>query len=160
MKANEFYSALGIKRSTYFKYKDIGMPTDDLDAAKLWMADRMALTDQGSQVITIGGRMFDAQAILDARGQLYEEQALKTKAQRKLAEYELQKKKGFLVERSELSEAMNAVLEPLAKALKSFPNKLAPLVSEQKPEQAYKILENEIEKLFADLQKFKKNVEE
>ena len=42
MTAKEFYTQLGIKRSTYFKYKDMGMPTDDLDAAKSCLVDRMA----------------------------------------------------------------------------------------------------------------------
>ena len=74
-----------------------------------------------------------------------------------LQEFELQKRRGELVPRSELTKTLQAILEPLAKMLEQLPNKISNLVNPDDPATAYKVLEKEIQNIFAEIQKQKNN---
>ena len=72
-----------------------------------------------------------------------------------LTEFELQKKRGQLVPREELTSTLRTVLEPLAKMLEKLPNKLSTSCNPQNPELAYGVLEDEVQSIFTEIQKIK-----
>ena len=73
-----------------------------------------------------------------------------------IQEFELQKK-GELVPRIELTQTLQSILEPLAKQLEQLPNKISNLANPDNPALAYKVIEQEVQNIFSEIQKQKNN---
>ena len=91
--------------------------------------------------------------LIDLKGKNLELTAKEKQAKIDLTEFELAKKRGELVPRSELTTTLRMVLEPLAKLLEQMPNKLSTQCT--CPEVAYGVLENEVQSIFKEIQKVK-----
>lgn len=155
MKDNELIKCLDISKKAFYNYIKLGMPKDK-DLAQEWIKDRFAFTDGGSGNITIGGREFTKEDLIDLRGKILDLTAKEKKAKIDLAEFELAKKKGTLVARDEATQTLQAILEPLAKLLEQLPNKISSICNPDNPEIAYKALESEVQNIFSEIQKQKK----
>lgn len=154
MKDTELIEALEISKKAFYNYIKLGMPKDK-ELAKEWIKERFAFTDGGSGNITIGGREFSKEDLIDLRGKILDLTAKEKKAKIDLAEFELAKKKGSLVAREEATQTLQAILEPLANLLEQMPNKVSTLCNPENPEVAYKALEAEIQFIFSEIQKQK-----
>ena len=154
MKDSELIEALEISKKAFYNYIKLGMPKDK-KLAQEWIKERFAFTDGGSGNITIGGREFTKEDLIDLRGKILDLTAKEKKAKIDLAEFELAKKKGSLVAREEATQTLQAILEPLANLLEQMPNKVSILCNPENPEVAYKALEAEIQFIFSEIQKQK-----
>jgi hypothetical protein len=156
MTNKQIYEALNISKKTFYNYIKKGMPKN-IEDAKEWLKERQAFTDRGSASITIGGREYTKEDLIDLRGQIMDLTAKEKQSKIDLQEFELQRKKGELLPRYELTETLKSILEPLSKMLEQLPNKLSNLVNPENPAQAYKILDTEIQNIFKEIQKQKNN---
>jgi hypothetical protein len=156
MTNKEIYEYLKISKKAFYNYIKLGMPKD-IKLAQEWLKERQGFTDRGSGSITIGGREYTKEDLIDLRGQIMDLTAKEKQSKIDLQEFELQKRRGELVPRSELTKTLQAILEPLAKMLEQLPNKISNLVNPDDPATAYKVLEKEIQNIFAEIQKQKNN---
>lgn len=156
MTNKEIYTELNISKKSFYNYVNSGMPKD-VDLAREWIKERSAFTDRGSGSITIGGREFTKEDLIDLRGKVMDLTAKEKQSKIDLQEFELQRKKGELVPRTELTQTLQSILEPLAKMLEQMPNKLSSILNPDNPSEAYKILEAEIQNIFSEIQKQKSN---
>ena len=152
MKNKELMQALELPHRTFYEYVKLGMPKD-LELAKQWMVERSAMGEKGSGQIVVGGRVYTKEDLIDLKGKNLELTAKEKQAKIDLTEFELAKKRGELVPRSELTTTLRMVLEPLAKLLEQMPNKLSTQCTS--PEVAYGVLENEVQSIFKEIQKVK-----
>ena len=127
----------------------------DIELATEWIKERSALTDQGSGQITIGGRIYTKDNLIDLKGKILDLSAKEKQAKIDLSEFELKKKRGLLVEKSELINTLKSILEPLSKILEQLPSKISTIANPDNPEVAYKALENEVQNIFKEIQKHK-----
>jgi hypothetical protein len=156
MTNKEIYETLGISKKAFYNYVKLKMPKN-LDGAREWLKEREILTTSGSGKIIIGGREYTKEDLLDLRGKILELTAREKSSKVELQEFELAKRKGELVPKSELLQTLQTILEPLSKMLEELPNKLASNVNPDNPELAYKVLEEEIQNIFIQIQKQKDN---
>ena len=89
------WDKLGIKRRTYFKYKELGMP-ENLELAKDWIKNRQAISNQGGQII-IGGKTFTADDLLELRGKVMLEQKTNLELKNKVQQLKVDEKEGSLL---------------------------------------------------------------
>jgi capsule polysaccharide export protein KpsE/RkpR len=154
MTNKELYNSLNISKKCFYNYIKLGMPKD-IELATEWIKERSALTDQGSGQITIGGRIYTKDNLIDLKGKILDLSAKEKQAKIDLAEFELKKKRGILVEKSELIITLKSILEPLSKMLEQLPSKVSTIANPDNPEVAYKALENEVQNIFKEIQKHK-----
>ena len=154
MTNKEVYEALGISKKGFYNNVKKGMPKD-IKGAEEWLKERAGFTDRGSGKIYIGGREYSKEDLIDLRGQIMDLTAKEKQSKIDLQEFELQRKRGELVPRTELLQTLQTILEPLAKMLEQLPNKISNLVNPDDPAVAYKILEKEIQNIFMEIQKQK-----
>lgn len=152
MKNKELMKLLEVPHRTFYEYLRLGMPKD-VELAKQWMVERSAMGEKGSGQIVVGGRVYTKEDLIDLKGKNLELTAKEKQAKIDLTEFELAKKRGELVPRSELTTTLRMVLEPLAKLLEQMPNKLSTQCTS--PEVAYGVLENEVQSIFKEIQKVK-----
>ena len=152
MKNKELMKLLEVPHRTFYEYLRLGMPKD-VELAKQWMIERSAMGEKGSGQIVVGGRVYTKEDLIDLKGKNLELTAKEKQAKIDLTEFELAKKRGELVPRSELTTTLRMVLEPLAKLLEQMPNKLSTQCT--CPEVAYGVLENEVQSIFKEIQKVK-----
>ena len=152
MKNKELMKLLEVPHRTFYEYLRLGMPKD-VELAKQWMVERSAMGEKGSGQIVVGGRVYTKEDLIDLKGKNLELTAKEKQAKIDLTEFELAKKRGELVPRSELTTTLRMVLEPLAKLLEQMPNKLSTQCT--CPEVAYGVLENEVQSIFKEIQKVK-----
>ena len=156
MTNKEIYETLGISKKAFYNYVKQDMPKD-LDGARNWLIEREVLTGSGGGKITIGGRVYGKEDLLDLRGQILELTAKEKSSKVELQEFELAKKKGELVPKDELLQTLKTILEPLSSLLEELPNKIAESVNPDNPDLAYKVLEQEVQNIFVQIQKQKNN---
>ena len=145
------WERLNIKRSTFYKYKKQGMPSDQ-EQAKQWIENRHGLMTSGSNEIIISGKKYDATDLIDLRGQVMEAQVEHLRLKNKIQTFELSVKSRELVQASDLEETLKKILVPLKKSLDKFPSTIAKRLCPDNPE-AIEIATLEMEKIYADLQK-------
>ena len=156
-KGQEKWEVLDISRSAFFKYKKLGMP-EQTDDAKEWLQVRAGLAKQGSGKIEIGGKTFQAQDLIDLKGQLMEGQAENIALKNRIEKLNVLEREGKLVDADEAQKVLLQVLYPLKKALEQMPENLCNALNPNDPSRAEAILEKEMNQVFEDLQKnFKKN---
>ena len=156
MTNKELYEKLGISKKAFYNYVKKQMPKN-YKGAVAWLKERQAFTDQGSGQITIGGRNYSKDDLIDLRGQILDLTAQEKQSKIDLQEFELAKKRGELVPRSELLQTLQAILEPLSKMLEKLPNKISTQANPDNPDVAYKVLESEVQNIFSEIQKQKLN---
>ena len=154
MTNKELISELDISKKSFYNYIKLGMPKD-LNLAKEWIEERALFTDKGSGKIIIGGRDFTKEDLINLKGKILDLSAKEKQAKIDLTEFELKKKRGVLVEKSELINTLKSILEPLSKMLEQVPSKLATICNPENPDVAFKALENEIQNIFQEIQKHK-----
>jgi hypothetical protein len=154
MTNKELYNSLNISKKCFYNYIKLGMPKD-IELASEWIKERAALTDAGSGQITIGGRIYTKDNLIDLKGKILDLSAKEKQAKIDLSEFELKKKRGLLVEKSELINTLKSILEPLSKMLEQLPSKVSTIANPEYPEVAYKALENEVQNIFKEIQKHK-----
>jgi hypothetical protein len=156
-RGQEKWEVLDISRSAFFKYKKLGMP-EQTEEAKEWLQVRAGLAKQGSGKIEIGGKTFEAQDLIDLKGQLMEGQAENIALKNRIEKLNVLEREGKLVDADEAQKVLLQVLYPLKKALEQMPENLCNALNPNDPSRAEAILEKEINQVFEDLQKnFKKN---
>ena len=156
-KGQEKWEVLDISRSAFFKYKKLGMP-EQTEEAKEWLQIRAGLAKQGSGKIEIGGKTFEAQDLIDLKGQLMEGQAENIALKNRIEKLNVLEREGKLVDADEAQKVLLQVLYPLKKALEQMPENLCNALNPNDPSRAEAILEKEMNQVFEDLQKnFKKN---
>jgi hypothetical protein len=146
------WEVLDIHKTTYYKYKKLGMP-DEFEEAKKWMQLRNGMAQQGSGKIEIGGRTFTAQNLIDLRGKLLEGQAENVSLKNRIENLNVQEREGKLVDVDALNETLVKILYPLRKALDQMPENIASAVNPDDPSRAETIIEQELENIYADLVK-------
>ena len=67
MTNKDIYEALKISKKGFYNYIKLGMPKD-IKLAKEWLKERQAFTDRGNASITIGGREYTKEDLIDLRG--------------------------------------------------------------------------------------------
>ena len=152
MTNKQLMTKLDIPHRTFYEYVNLGMPKD-FELATEWIQERSGMGEQGSGQIVVGGRVYTKEDLIDLKGKNLELTAKEKQAKIDLTEFELAKKRGELVPRSELTTTLRMVLEPLAKLLEQMPNKLSTQCTS--PEVAYGVLENEVQSIFKEIQKVK-----
>ena len=93
MKNKDLINELNISKKSFYNYIKLGMPKD-LELAKEWIEERAIFTDQGSGKITIGGRTYTKEDLIDLKGKILDLSAKEKQAKIDLTEFELKKKKG------------------------------------------------------------------
>ena len=156
MTNKEIYETLGISKKSFYNYVKQDMPKN-LEGAREWLIEREIFTGSGSGKITIGGREYTKEDLLDLRGKILELTAQEKSSKVELQAFELAKKKGELVPKSELLNTLKSILEPLSKMLEELPNKISASVNPDNPDVAYRILEEEVQNIFNQIQKQKNN---
>lgn len=141
---------LNIHKTTYYKYKKIGMP-DDLSEAKNWIELRAGLAEQGSGKIEIGGRTYDAKDLIDLRGRVLEEQANNLVLKNRIEKLNVDEREGRLVDQDALCSTLSKILYPLRKALDQMPENISAALNPEDPGRAEAILEQELKNVYADL---------
>ena len=158
MTNKELYTKLGISKKAFYNYVKMENPMPKTyEGAKEWLKERQAFTEQGSGQITIGGREYTKDDLIDLRGQILELNAKEKQSKIDLQEFELAKKRGELVPRHELLQTLKTILEPLGKLLEQLPNKIASQVNPENSDMAYQVLEREVQTIFGEIQKQKNN---
>ena len=143
----------GLIKTTYYKYIKLGMPKD-IEAAKKWRIDRESLQPGvigGKGEITIGGRTYNAQDLMDLRGKVMEGQATNLDLKNRIEALNLAEKEGRLIESEQLTETLHKILVPLRKALDQMPENLATALNPDDPTRAETILNQELQNVYADL---------
>jgi hypothetical protein len=151
-KGKSKWEVLDIHKTTYYKYKKLGMP-ESFDEAREWIRLRNGMARQGSGKIEIGGRSFDAQALIDIRGKLMEEQAHNVSLKNRIEKLNVLEREGKLVDSDIATSTILQVLHPLKKALDQMPENLCSALNPDDPERAEAILEQHLQLIYADLQK-------
>lgn len=146
------WEVLDIHKTTYYKYKKLGMP-DEFEEAKKWMQLRNGMAQQGSGKIEIGGRVFTAQNLIDLRGKLLEGQAENVSLKNKIEKLNVAEREGKLADVDSLNEILVKILYPLKKALDQMPENISTALNPEDPTRAETILEQELENVYADLVK-------
>ena len=146
------WDELGIKRSTFYKYKQLGLP-EQIDKAKEWIRDRVAMTEKGGNSVCVDGKTYTGKDLIDLKGRLLSEQVENLELKNRLERHKLQERKKRLVKTDEALEVIYKVLKPLRASLDQLPDNLGSALNPSDPARAASILETEINKLYADLTK-------
>lgn len=146
---SKHWEVLNIKRATFYKYKNEGMPAD-LEQAKQWMQERQAFAKGGSQIV-VGGKTFTASDLLDLRGQVMEQQKINLELKNQIEKLNLDERTGRLVDADQQAEALARLIVPLRKALDALPENIAKAQNPDDPARAEEILRQELENIYADL---------
>lgn len=140
----------GLKKAVFYKYKKQGMPDDPTEAQK-WLAEKQAMQTQGNGMITIGGKTYTAQDLIDLRGKLLENQTENLSLKNRIEELNLAEREGRLMDGDQLTETLTRILVPLRKALDAMPENLATAINPDDPSRAEQILTQELQNIYADL---------
>ena len=154
MKNKELMELLELPHRTFYEYLKLGMPKE-YEPALNWLKERAGMGGSGTGNIVVGGRVYTKEDLIDLKAKNLELTAKEKSAKIELTEFELQKKKGLLVPRDELTGTLRTVLEPLAQMLQQMPNKISTQCNPVQPEVAYGVLEDEVQNIFNEIQKIK-----
>jgi hypothetical protein len=146
------WSSLGIKRSTYYKYKNLGLP-DDLEEARNWIIEKVALAGKGGNSVKVNGTTHTAKDLIDLKGMLLKQQVENLKLKNFLERHKLEERKRKLVKTEEAMETLHQILNPLRAKLDQLPDNISSLLNPSDPNRAASVLESEINAIYADLQK-------
>lgn len=152
------WEVLDIHKTTYYKYKKLGMP-EPFEEAKEWIRLRSGMAQQGSGKIEIGGRTFESQDLIDLRGKLMEEQAQNISLKNRIDKLNVLEREGKLVDADTASNTIMQILHPLKKALDQMPENISGALNPDDPSRAEAILEQALQAIYEDLQKSFKNKE-
>lgn len=148
--ASKPWEELGIHRTSFYKYKKLGMP-EILEDAKAWLQTRAGLAQQGSGKIEIAGKTYQAQDLIDLRAKVMEAQATNLDLKNRLEKLNVAEREGKLCDVDMLNETLVKILYPLRKALDQMPENIATALNPDDPARAEAILEQELENIYADL---------
>jgi hypothetical protein len=150
LKESEPWDDLGINKSSYYKYLNLGMP-QEMAEAKAWIEIRVGLTQQGAGKIQIGGQVFTAKDLIDLRGKVMQAQEQNLQYKNRLEALNVAEREGKLVDSGELSEVLVSILYPLRQALDALPENLASALNPTDPARAESILEQELHNIYDSL---------
>jgi len=144
--------------SRWRKENDNCPKAKDLEAWKLWVAQRSIDQEKGGGRISVDGREYTAQDIYDLKARLIAAQERRENAMAQIRELELQRMRDNLIPESEAAEALVKLLTPLRRLLDGLPRQIAAQANPQNPAIAELAIRNglderiflEIEKLFSD----------
>jgi hypothetical protein len=155
------WDELGIARSTYFKFKKLGMP-EEIAKAKDWLALRQNLQPVGREAegVIVHGKRYTAQDIIDLRANLLEGQAENVNLKNRIERLNVLEREGQLLPAEELTNTLGQILIPLRKALDQMPENIAGAVNPQDPARAETIMMQELHNIYADLVKSLKSNEQ
>lgn len=148
------WDELGIARSTYFKFKKLGMP-EEVTKAKDWLALRQNLQPVGREAegVMVHGKRYTAQDIIDLRANLLEGQAENVNLKNRIERLNVLEREGQLLPAEELTNTLGQIIIPLRKALDQMPENIAGAVNPQDPARAETIMMQELHNIYADLVK-------
>jgi len=146
------WDELGIKRSTFYKYKKLGLP-EQIDKAREWIRNRVAMTGKGGNSVCVDGKTYTGKDLIDLKGRLLSVQVKNLELRNLLERHKLEERKKKLVKTNEAIEVIYKVLKPLRASLDQLPDNLGCALNPSDPQRAASILETEINKLYADLTK-------
>ena len=148
------WDELGIARSTYFKFKKLGMP-EEVTKAKDWLALRQNLQPVGREAegVMVHGKRYTAQDIIDLRANLLEGQAENVNLKNRIERLDVLEREGELLPAEELTNTLGQIIIPLRKALDQMPENIAGAVNPQDPARAETIMMQELHNIYADLVK-------
>lgn len=150
---SELSKLLSVSRQSIYTWKELtGAPRDlNVEAWRCFIENREAQGGKGSGRIVLGGKSFSTQDMLDLRGLLLEEQTKRQISERKLKEIELAKAEKGWIPYSKAEEAIQRVMEPIAKLLTNFPKRYAIQVNPDDPSRAEKVLRECINEVIRQL---------
>ena len=148
------WDELGIARSTFFKFKKLGMP-EEMTKAKDWLALRQNLQPAGREAdgVMVHGKRYTAQDIIDLRANLLEGQAENVNLKNRIERLNVLEREGQLLPAEELTNTLGQIIIPLRKALDQMPENIAGAVNPQDPARAETIMTQELHNIYADLVK-------
>lgn len=148
------WDELGIARSTYFKFKKLGMP-EEVTKAKDWLALRQNLQPAGREAegVMVHGKRYTAQDIIDLRANLLEGQTENINLKNRIERLNVLEREGELLPADELTNTLGQIIIPLRKALDQMPENIAGAVNPQDPARAETIINQELHNIYADLVK-------
>ena len=148
------WDELGIARSTYFKFKKLGMP-EEVPKAKDWLALRQNLQPVGREAegLMVHGKRYTAQDIIDLRANLLEGQTENVNLKNRIERLNVLEREGELLPADELTNTLGQIIIPLRKALDQMPENIAGAVNPQDPARAETIMMQELHNIYADLVK-------
>ena len=157
----EDWKALGIARSTYYKFISLGMPKDKAKA-KDWLALRQNLQPAGREAegVMVHGKRYTAQDIIDLRANLLEGQTENVNLKNRIERLNVLEREGELLPADELTNTLGQIIIPLRKALDQMPENIAGAVNPQDPARAETIMTQELHNIYADLVKSLKSNEQ
>jgi hypothetical protein len=161
-KNNEtIWQRLGIARSTYFKFKKLGMP-DQEDEARDWLSLRSSVQTSGrvAESVQVHGKNYTAQDIMDLRAKLLEGQSENVNLKNRIERLNVAEREGELLPADELTKTLGQIIIPLRKALDQMPENIAGAVNPQDPARAETIITQELHNIYADLVKSLKSNEQ
>lgn len=139
---SELSKLLSVSRQSIYTWqKQTGAPDDlNVEAWKCFIENRENAGGKGTGRIVLGGKSYSTQDMLDLRGMYLEEQTKRQISERKLKEIELAKAEKGWIPYAKAEEAIQRVLEPLARLLTNFPKRYAIQVNPDDPSRAEKVL--------------------
>ncbi len=149
--------ALGVTQPTLSKWRresDNCPQTKDLEAWKLWAADRAMSQEQGAGRIAVSGREYTAADIADLKAKLIAAQERRENAMGQIRELELAQKRDNLIPESEAAEALIKLLTPLRRLLDALPRQVAAQANPANPNIAELAVRNGLdERVFSEIEK-------
>ena len=146
------WEILGIQRSTFYKYKKLGLP-DEVDKAKEWIRGRGALTEKGGNSVMVDGKKFTGKDLIDLKGRLLSQQVENLELRNQIQRHRLREREKSLVKADEAMEVIHQILKPLRASLDQLPENLGSVLNPSDPARASSILETEINNIYVDLTK-------
>jgi transcriptional regulator with XRE-family HTH domain len=153
----ELANKLGIAQGTISRWrKDKTAPKKkDLVAWKRFVAEREAMSKQGTGRVTVGGASFSAADVIDLKAKLVKEQGEGQAIRNQLNTLELKQKSEGLVPMAEAQAAMKEVLEPLSRLLESLPKAVAVRANPADPHLAEEACRDGLDQVFKLMQQSK-----
>jgi ACT domain-containing protein len=146
------WEKLGIQRSTFYKYKKLGLP-DDMEEAKEWIRSRVGLTDKGGNSVIVDGKSFTGKDLIDLKGRLLSQQVENLELRNQIERHRLREREKTLVKADEAMEVIHQILKPLRASFDQLPDNLGSVLNPSDPARASSILETEINNIYVDLTK-------
>ena len=146
------WEKLGIKRSTFYKYKSLGMP-NNLSEAKNWIRDRAAFAFKGGRKININASELMSKEVGELHKKLLVAKTINAELKNRLDYLKVAEKEGKLSETEKLTEVIKRVLLPLRSKLDQLPDNISHSINPNNPELVKKVLNEAFESIFADLRK-------
>lgn len=142
LSVTEYSAQLGISRPLFYKWAKVGLPTDNLEAAKKWIEERRATESRG------GKRTKTPETLLDLKEALLRANLVKVEAEGRLKEFEAEIAAKNLVSMDSAKAHIAECLTNLRALLDSLPKATAIKANPSDPQLAEEAIREGVDGVF------------